>query len=174
MVASQLRTNAVTDTRLLAALERVPREDFLPADRRAAAYIDRGIPLGDGRMLNPPLTTALLLNAAAIEPGDRVLLVGDVTGYAAAVVTEMGGVVGDTDDGAAFDAIVIDGAVESVPDDLVARLSPAGRLTCALVENGVTRLAVGRKGGAGFGLVAFADAEAAVLPGFARPKEFVF
>ena len=49
-----------------------------------------------------------------------------------------------------------------------------GRIATGLVENGVTRLAIGRKIGASFGLVAFADAEASVLPGFARPHAFVF
>jgi protein-L-isoaspartate(D-aspartate) O-methyltransferase len=73
-----------------------------------------------------------------------------------------------------FDVIIIDGAVEEVPQALIDQLTPGGRLGTAIIENGVTRLAVGRRGGAGFALSAFADADAVILPGFARPRAFVF
>lgn len=200
MVISQLRPNNVTDGRLLSAMERIAREPFLPAERRAVAYTDRAVPLGNGRALNPPLTTALLLNAAEIDPGDRVLIVGAATGYAAAIAQQLAGqvvavecdsaladsarhnvpglalVVGPLDQGATgmFDAIVVDGAIESVPDALVGQLNPTGRLTCAIVHGGVARLAVGRRGGTGFALSEFVDSEAVPLPGFAPAKEFVF
>lgn len=202
MVASQLRTNGVTDLPLLNALGRVPRESFVPQERAAAAYIDRMVPLGGGRSLNPPMTTALLLNAADIGPTSRVLIVGAATGYALALAasmsTDVTGVESDSalaaqatanvpsvrviegplETGAAahapYDAIVIDGAVEFVPEALVAQLAPTGRLTVALLEGGVARLAVGRRGGTGFALSAFVDAESVVLPGFVRPREFVF
>jgi protein-L-isoaspartate(D-aspartate) O-methyltransferase len=202
MVASQLRTNGVTDGALLDALARVPREMFVPEGRKSASYIDRAVPLGGGRALNPPMTTALLLNAADIGYDSRVLIVGAATGYALALASSMAtdvrGV--ECDPGLAahatanvsgatvvegpldigipihgpYDAIVIDGAVEFVPDALVAQLSPNGRLTTAIIENGVARLAVGRRGGTGFALAPFLDAEAVVLPGFVRPREFVF
>jgi protein-L-isoaspartate(D-aspartate) O-methyltransferase len=85
-------------------------------------------------------------------------------------------VVGPLNRGASgmFDAIVINGAVESVPDALVAQLSQTGRLTCAIDGGGVARLAVGRRGGTGFALSEFVDSEAVTLPGFASTKEFVF
>lgn len=200
MVISQLRPNNVTDLRLLSAMERIAREPFLPAERRAVAYTDRAVPLGNGRALNPPLTTALLLDAAEIGPGDRILIVGAATGYAAAIAQQLAGhvvaveseptlvedarrnvpgldlVVGPLKEGAigSFDAIVIDGAVESVPAALIAQLNPEGRLTCAIDSGGVARLAVGRRGGTGFGLSEFVDLEAVPLPGFAAAKEFVF
>jgi protein-L-isoaspartate(D-aspartate) O-methyltransferase len=202
MVASQLRTNGVTDLALLDSLGRVPREAFVPVERRAAAYIDRTVPLGGGRALNPPMTTALLLNAADIAPRDNVLIVGAATGYALALVAGTGArttgvesdpalavqaianvpdarlVEGPLEVGAAahapYDAIVIDGAIEFVPEALIAQLAPDGRLTAAVSENGVTRLAVGRRGGSGFALSSFADAEAVSLPGFAHPRVFVF
>jgi protein-L-isoaspartate(D-aspartate) O-methyltransferase len=202
MVASQLRTNGVTDLALLDSLGRVPREAFVPVERRAAAYIDRAVPLGGGRALNPPMTTALLLNAADIAPCDNVLIVGAATGYALALVAGAGArttgvesdpalaaqamanvpdarlVEGPLETGAAayapYDAIVIDGAVEFVPGALIAQLAPDGRLTTVVSENGVTRLAVGRRGGSGFALSSFADAEAVSLPGFARPRVFMF
>lgn len=202
MVASQLRTNGVTDLPLLDALGRVPREAFVPLQRASVAYIDRAVPLGGGRSLNPPMTTALLLNAADIGETSRVLIVGAATGYALALAasmsTDVTGIESDSalatqatanvpsarviegplETGAAahapYDAIVIDGAVEFVPEALVAQLAPTGRLTVALLEGGVARLAVGRRGGTGFALSAFVDAESVVLPGFVRPREFVF
>jgi protein-L-isoaspartate(D-aspartate) O-methyltransferase len=182
MVASQLRTNAVTDPRVLAAMGHVPREDYVPEAFRAAAYADVTVPIADGRAVNPPMTTGRLLNEARIVPGDSVLIVGSASDYVAAVVAAMGVDVSTASADAAekgdvvgpYDVIVIDGAVERVPDALIAALKPAGRLATGLVDNGVTRLAVGRKGGSGFGLVAFADADIAVLPQFARPRVFAF
>ena len=86
MVASQLRTNAVSDTRVIAAMARVPRENFLPAGATAAAYRDTAIPLGGARACNPPLATARLLTQAELRPDDRVLLIGAAGGYAAALL----------------------------------------------------------------------------------------
>lgn len=86
MVASQLRTNAVSDSRIVAAMASIPREAFLPAGAAALAYRDTAIPLGGARAANPPLATARLLTQAALTPADRVLLIGAAGGYAAAVL----------------------------------------------------------------------------------------
>ena len=90
MVESQLRTNDVNDPVILEAILAVPREAFLPEQRRSAAYIDRAVPLGNGRALNPALATARLLIAAEIKAGDTVLLIGSATGYAAALLRKLG------------------------------------------------------------------------------------
>ncbi|RJF94164.1 protein-L-isoaspartate O-methyltransferase family protein [Sphingomonas cavernae] len=76
--------------------------------------------------------------------------------------------------GAPYDAILIDGAVEHVPDAIKAQLKDGGRLAGGIVERGVTRLASGRKAGNALALTDFVDAETAILPGFASPKGFVF
>jgi protein-L-isoaspartate(D-aspartate) O-methyltransferase len=76
--------------------------------------------------------------------------------------------------GAPYDLILIDGAVESVPDAIVAQLAEGGRLAAGIVDRGVTRLGVGRKGAGGFGLTIFTDAAAAILPGFVKPRMFSF
>lgn len=76
--------------------------------------------------------------------------------------------------GAPYDLIFIDGLIEQLPDMLIAQLAEGGRLACALLERGASRLAVGRRAGAGFGLDYFADCESVRLPGFARPKTFTF
>lgn len=76
--------------------------------------------------------------------------------------------------GAPYDVIVIDGAVEQMPDALVAQLAVGGRMVAGTVERGVTRLSAGSRTATGFGLIDFADADTALLPGFARPKSFSF
>lgn len=86
MVASQLRTNAVSDNRVVAAMASIPREHFLPSDAAAIAYRDTAIPLGRARAVNPPLATARLLTEAELEATDRVLLIGAGGGYAAAIL----------------------------------------------------------------------------------------
>lgn len=205
MVASQLRTNAVSDQRVVAAMAGIPRENFLPAGVRAIAYRDTAIPTGAGRAANPPLATARLLTQAELEPADHVLLVGAGGGYAAAVLSEMVARVTALESDAAlldiartalagaenvelvdgpleqgwvagspYDVLMVDGAVEELPDALIAQLRPGGRVVTGLVERGVTRLAAGRRSDGGFGLTAFADSECVTLPGFAHPPAFRF
>ncbi|MDI1296471.1 MAG: protein-L-isoaspartate O-methyltransferase, partial [bacterium] len=90
MVESQLRTSDVDDQRVIAVMAHVPREDFLPVERRSMAYVDRPVPLAGGRALNPPLVIGRLLKEAHIEPGDTVLLIGAATGYSAALLAALG------------------------------------------------------------------------------------
>lgn len=201
MVVSQLRPSGVFDPRVVEAMAAVPRELFVPDESIDVAYIDRPIPLWSGRSLNPPVATGLLLDAARLTSDARVLVVGCATGYSLAVAARLsadvtgievdermvevarrvagvrvvaGPMAQGVADGASYDVIVIDGAVESVPDELVAQLVPEGRLATAVIERGVIRLGVGRRGGSCFALSTFADSEAVTLPGFARPKAFHF
>lgn len=89
MVENQLRPSRIVDARLLAAMEELPRERFVPETLRSVAYADEDVPLGDGHFLIEPLALAKLLQSAAIGPQDRALVVGDTSGYAAAVVAGM-------------------------------------------------------------------------------------
>src|SRR5688572_20533022 len=100
MVESQLRTVGVNDPRVIAAMDAVPREDFVPAARRATAYADASIPLGSGRALNPPMTLGRLLTEAKLAGDERVLLIGAATGYAAAVVARLAASVVALEEGA--------------------------------------------------------------------------
>ncbi|WP_375382243.1 protein-L-isoaspartate O-methyltransferase [uncultured Sphingomonas sp.] len=86
MVTSQLRTTAVDDARLVAAMATVERERFVPSASRDLAYRDTAIPLGRGRALNLPMATGRLLNEAYLRPEDHVLLIGAATGYSAAIL----------------------------------------------------------------------------------------
>src|ERR687886_2957314 len=88
MVEGQLRTRDVTDLRLLAAMNEIPRERFVPVEQREFAYVDRDLPLkggsGASRRLMKPADFAKLAQLAEIGPRDRVLDLGCGTGYGAA------------------------------------------------------------------------------------------
>jgi protein-L-isoaspartate(D-aspartate) O-methyltransferase len=93
MVDGQVRTSDVTDRRILDAMLAVPREDFVPEDKRPLAYLDLDLNVaGQGatkRFLLKPQLTARMLQAADIGPADNVLIVGDATGYTAALVARL-------------------------------------------------------------------------------------
>ena len=92
MVDRQVRTADVTDLRIIAALLEVPREAFVPAARRAVAYLDLDVPVSEsGRALLKPMVFAKLLQAAAIRETDPVLDVGCASGYSAAVLGKLAG-----------------------------------------------------------------------------------
>lgn len=183
MVASQLRTSDVNDPAVITAMATVAREDFVPAGRQQTCYIDRSIPLGEGQMMNPPLATGRLLTAAQIEAGDMVLLLGDTTGYTAALLKAMDAEVtavsvnpakGNTKN-APYDVIVIEGAVDAFPAALSSQIAEGGRIAMGLAERGVTRLVSGRKAGGAVGFVALADMEMVRAAGFEPEKaDFVF
>ncbi|MFZ5747848.1 MAG: protein-L-isoaspartate O-methyltransferase family protein [Pseudomonadota bacterium] len=75
---------------------------------------------------------------------------------------------------APYDVLIVDGAVERLPDALVQQVKTGGRVVTGLVDRGVTRLAAGRRTEGGFGLADFADIECVVLPGFEQPRSFQF
>src|SRR5262245_4469346 len=89
MVATQLRTNDVTDPRLIRAVLAVPREAFVPAPLKSLAYMEGCIPLGKGRVLLDARSFGKMAQLAAIGPEDRVLDVGCVTGYSTAVFSHL-------------------------------------------------------------------------------------
>lgn len=204
MVASQLRTTGVSDPGVVAAMGAVPRERFVPADRAALAYAETPIRLANGRELGTPMVLGRMLTEARPEPDDKALVIGAATGYSAAVLAKLVANVVAVDDnaellagarvalvgtgvelveaplteghpaGAPYDIILIDGAVEFVPDALVAQLADDGRLVAAINDEGVSRIAVGRRGGGSFAMTAVADAAAPSLPGFQKPRGFSF
>ena len=181
MIDSQLRTSGVNEPRVLAAMAKVPREDYVPEAVRAAAYTDRAVALGDGRYLAAPLVHGLMLTEAAPTTGDRALLVGDGAGYLAALLRPLVGVLDAVEPGAAampkagaYSLLVIDGAIEQLPDALTAGMAEGGRLVTGLVERGVTRLAAGRKAGGAVALLPLAEIGIPVLPQFAAPKRWSF
>lgn len=89
MVESQIRTNKVTDPRILDALETIPREVYVPEGRRGICYVDEDLAIGGGRHLMEPMVLARLLQEARIGSQDVVLDVGCATGYSCAVLARL-------------------------------------------------------------------------------------
>jgi protein-L-isoaspartate(D-aspartate) O-methyltransferase len=200
MVDTQLRPEGVNFSPVVEAMAAVAREEFVAPEARPLAYIDRTVPMGAGRLMNGPVVLGKLLTEMTPLSGERALVVGCGTGYSATVLRAMGlnviglesspelasrarangvdVVEGPLEDGwekgAPYDVILIDGAIEHIPDTIVAQLTGHGRLGAALIDKGITRLVVGRRAGDGFGLHSMADSGAAALPGFSKPRTFTF
>lgn len=213
MVDGQLRTQDVTDPRILDAAAELPRERFLPGETKSLAYLDRDLPLQRGkdrppRFLLKPAVLAKLIQAAEIEADHRVLVVGCATGYSAALLAHLAGSVIALDEDetfaaiaernlhefgrgkalvrrgpltrgapedAPFEVILIEGAIEELPDALAAQLNQDGRLVCVRREGPVGKGTVYRRGaGAIVNGVPLFDAFAPVLPGFQKRPVFAF
>jgi protein-L-isoaspartate(D-aspartate) O-methyltransferase len=89
MVESQIRGRGVSDPRVLDAMMRVPRHLFAPDRYREQAYEDHPLPIGQGQTISQPYIVALMLEALALQPGDRVLEVGTGSGYVTALLAEL-------------------------------------------------------------------------------------
>ena len=90
MVAEQLEARGIRDPRVLEAMGRVPREAFTDEDDRKRAYEDIPIQIGWAQTISQPYMVALICEAAAVRPGQKVLDVGTGSGYQAAVLVELG------------------------------------------------------------------------------------
>lgn len=208
MVDNQLRTSGITDWRILARMNEVPRELFVPAARAAVAYIDEVQWLeqtGSGRFIAPPATFAKLLQLAEITDADAVLDIGSASGYSAAVIAGLAGSVVGLEQSATlassardnlsalglsdvrivagdigqigkgqFDVILVEGALDTVPDAFFAALRDGGRLVALMRRGAVAVASVFVKSGKG---IAARDEFNAWLPPLATVKaeeEFVF
>jgi protein-L-isoaspartate(D-aspartate) O-methyltransferase len=93
MVAKQLRSRGIADERVLAAMGDIPREHFVPVERRSLAYADEALPIESGQTISQPFIVARMTELLAPRPGDRVLEVGTGSGYQAAILARLGCVV---------------------------------------------------------------------------------
>jgi len=89
MVQEQLVSRGVHDKRVLAAMSKVPREEFVPADERAAAYTDSPLPIGYDQTISQPYIVAFMTEQLQPKMSDRVLEIGTGSGYQAAILAEL-------------------------------------------------------------------------------------
>jgi len=89
MVQQQLKAEGIKDERVLAAMAKVPREEFVPADQRAGAYQDGPLPIGYDQTISQPYIVAFMTEQLRPKPGDRVLEIGSGSGYQAAILAEL-------------------------------------------------------------------------------------
>lgn len=167
------------------------RDTALPLGGGRAA----NLPIATGKLLNEaavrPQDRVLLIGAAggytaaviaelaasvvAVEVDAALVMMAQAALGAIAGVELVEGPLADGHPaGAPYDLIVIDGAVPEVPPAIIDQLAIGGRLVTGLIDRGITRLAAGRRSEGGFGLIDFADIDCVELPGFAKPKGFVF
>lgn len=204
MIESQLMPCGVVEPRLVAAFAAVPRERFVAPARRALAYVDAAQPLGEGRAMMPPLTLGILLQGLMPLGGERALVVGAGTGYSAAILRHMGLDVTALEESPAlaeaaraalgadarvvegplaegwpadppYDLMLIDGAVEVLPEALAAQVRDGGRIAAVISgDDGVQRATLGRRVAGITHLEPLAECGAPLLPGFARAPRFEF
>lgn len=210
MVDSQVRPNGVTDLRIVSMFLKVAREDFVPAQHAALAYLDRDIALIEGkdcveRVLTKPMVLAKLIQAADFRADERVLVVGCATGYAAALIAPLVArvialeedqglsamakkalaatpnvdlVLGPLAEGwpmdAPYDAILVDGGLERLPDMLFHQLKDPGRIVAVAMRGPIGKGTVWHAAAGHVSAAASFDACEPVLPGFRRSAEFVF
>jgi protein-L-isoaspartate(D-aspartate) O-methyltransferase len=89
MVREQLMARGVQDPRVLDAMGKVPREEFVPSDERAGSYSDGPLPIGYDQTISQPFIVAFMTEQLRVQPADRVLEVGTGSGYQAAILAEL-------------------------------------------------------------------------------------
>ncbi|MEC7795586.1 MAG: protein-L-isoaspartate O-methyltransferase [Pseudomonadota bacterium] len=205
MVDNQIRPSDVTKFPIIDAMLAVPRENFVPGDKKEAAYLGENIDLGQGRVVLEPRTLAKMLDAVDIQPDELVLDLGAGSGYSAAVIARMAEAViaveedtaliadaeqaltaagadnvvlveGKLTEGAGehgpYDVIVVEGAVEHLPEGITDQLRDGGRIIALFAEGRLGVVRVGyRIDGKMTWRFAF-NAGAPVLPGFEKHQAF--
>jgi protein-L-isoaspartate(D-aspartate) O-methyltransferase len=91
MVERQIAARGIHDPRVLDAMRRVPREIFVPVDRRDLSYEDRPVSIGAGQTISQPYIVAAMIEALQLKPGEKLLEIGGGSGYASAVAAEIAG-----------------------------------------------------------------------------------
>jgi len=89
MVDQQLKQRGIKDERVLAAMGKVPREEFVPADARSDAYKDGPLPIGYDQTISQPYVVAFMTEQLQLKPNDRVLEIGSGSGYQTAILAKL-------------------------------------------------------------------------------------
>lgn len=204
MVDTQVRPSDVTKCPVIDAMLSVPREAFVPDEKREAAYVGENLDLGEGRVVLEARTLAKMLDALDIQNDDVVLDIGCGLGYSSAVIAKMADAVvaveearfadeaqtllsdqgydnvavveGELREGATksgpYDVIILQGAVETLPEAIEAQLDEGGRIAALWQEGSLGVVRIGYKLDGRVNWRFSFNAGAPVLPGFARHEEF--
>ena len=183
MIDSQLRTSGVNDAFAIAAMNRVPREDHVPAAMKSAAYIDRAIALENGGAIAAPLFYGRMLEESKLTVHDDVLVVDNGSGYLPALIEPTAASVEvitpeealkSSRKKARSSLLLVDGAAEVFPEALAKRLTADARIVTGLVERGVTRLAKGRMVNGTVSFLPLAEEGIPVIGAFNARQEWKF
>ncbi|MGJ8623960.1 MAG: protein-L-isoaspartate O-methyltransferase family protein [Yoonia sp.] len=205
MVDTQVRPSDVTKFPIIDAMLSVPRETYVPDNKREAAYVGENLVLDEGRVMLEPRTLAKMLDALDVQPSHVALDIGCGLGYSTAILAHLCEFVvaveddesraedaqrllsengidnaavmtGDLAEGSPksgpYDIIMVQGAVEQVPEALLAQLREGGRIACIFAEG---QLGVVRLGHKIDGVVNWRfsfNASAPVLTGFRKSSAF--
>ena len=205
MVDTQIRPSDVTKFPVLKAMMDVPREMFVPRDKRDIAYIGESVELGNGRVVLDPRILAKLLDALDLSNDELVLDIGAGLGYSSALMAQLSEAVVavEEDDGfikeaeealreinvdnvcveqaalaagapehGPYDVIVMQGAVETIPETVLSQLKEGGRIGCIVVEQGVGKAQIGYKRNGKISWRFAFNAGAPVLSGYERERAF--
>jgi protein-L-isoaspartate(D-aspartate) O-methyltransferase len=89
MVEQQIRFRGITNTRILSAMQEIPRHLFIPPTYSASAYADAPLPIGNGQTISQPYIVALMTELLDPQPGDNILEIGSGSGYQAAILSTL-------------------------------------------------------------------------------------
>jgi len=162
MIKQQVRTWEVSDPKIVALMYKYPREEFVPESWRELAYSDTNIVINDSNCMLFPGMEARMLQALNVQSGERVLELGTGCAYMTALLADLSGnvisldtsdsvqpsirehmknvrfetgsVISGWQDKGDFDVIVLNGSVQSIPEDLLDRLTTGGRLFAVVGE----------------------------------------
>tara|TARA_R110000737_G_scaffold272074_1_gene279147 strand:+ start:217 stop:870 length:654 start_codon:yes stop_codon:yes gene_type:complete len=205
MVDAQVRPSDVTKFPIIEAMLAVPREMFVPQDRKEAAYLGENVSIGANRVLLEPRTLAKMLDALDIQPDELVLDLGAGQGYAAAVMSRIAEAVIAVEEDAdiaadsqqllselgadnvvlheaklsegapehgPYDVILLEGAVEHLPEAITDQLKEGGRIVVPFAEGHLGVVRVGYKIDGKISWRFAFNAGAPVLPGFEKHAVF--
>lgn len=207
MVDGQIRPADVTQYPVLEAMSHVPRELYVPSDKKTYAYADEQLVIEQGRTLLDPRSFAKMINNLRIKPNEMVLDIGAGYGYSSAILSRLAELVVAVEEDPSmadiaqstlseqsadnvvvhqskltagapehgpYDVIILEGGVQTVPDELVSQIKEGGRIAAIFVNDHVGRCRIGYKKESVISWSDEFDVMTPVLPGFEVEKEFSF
>lgn len=205
MVDTQVRPSDVTKFPIIEAMLTVPRENFVPAGKREAAYVGEHVDLGQGRVVLDPRVLAKMLDVLNIQNDELVLDLGCGLGYSSAVIARMaqavvaveedadlakeaaaalsengsdnviletGPIAGGAAQHGPYDAVILQGGVEEMPEAILSQVKENGRICAIFLDGALGIVRIGYKIGGEITWRMVFNATAPILPGFEKRAEF--